>query len=243
MFQKIILIAGSLCILGALILTIAYGITVGNVIAFTAGTTFIILALFYRRFPKWLKSTVNILILTGGLFFCTITGLIIIGGNKNEVTFNEDCVLVFGCGVRGETVLPTLQSRLDKCVEYHLQNPTAPIIVSGGQGSRENISEAEAMKQYLTGKGLHPSLIIMEDQSRNTIQNIAFSKNILDAYYYGRHYSVACITSDYHALRCRQAAKKAGYDAYFYPAGVKWYLRPSAYCREVLSICKFWIFD
>ncbi|MDR2037775.1 MAG: YdcF family protein [Bacteroidales bacterium] len=239
--KKAAIITGLLLIVGATILSIAYGFTIGNAIAYAAGIILIAVGLWFHELPLRLQKTLLVLAGIGIIFFLTVTTMIIIYGNRDTVTFDEDCVLVFGCGIRGETVLPTLQSRLDKCLEYLEKNPDAIVILSGGRGRNEEIAEAEAMRRYLMQNGIYGGQIYVEDRSRSTTGNVMFSKLLLHVLFSGRDFTVACITSDYHAYRAENTMRRAKIDTRRFSAGVKWYLRPSAYCREVLSICKFWI--
>jgi uncharacterized SAM-binding protein YcdF (DUF218 family) len=232
-----ILVIGCLCILGATATTIAFGFTVGNAIAFIAGLFLIGLYFIYPKLQGCLRRWIKVVLLCGMTFMIAMMLFIGIKGTKNTATFNEDAILVLGCGIRGETPLPTMQQRLDKCLDYLQYNPGALIVVSGGQGHNEAISEAEAMKRYLIVKGVNAAHIITEDQSRNTLQNMQFSKQILDNHL-STEYSVVCITSNYHAYRAAILAAKQGLNATSYNAGTTWYLYPSAFSREILSICK-----
>jgi uncharacterized SAM-binding protein YcdF (DUF218 family) len=162
-------------------------------------------------------------------------------GTRNNTTYTEDCVLVLGCGIRGEKVLTTLQYRLDKCLEYLQHNPEALVVVSGGQDKKNAISEAAAMKRYLVSKGVDAAQIVEEDQSKNTRQNMQFSRTLLNSRLIAGNYSVVCITSDYHAYRAGNLAKKAKLKVSHYNAKTAWYLYPVAYCTETLSIFKMWI--
>lgn len=238
-WERLAILLGILCIAGALTLTIAYGFTIGNALTLCIAAVLIGLGLWIRKMPRWVQRGITVVISIGLVFFIAITSIVIRYGATNTATFTEDGVLVLGCGIRGEDVLPTLASRLDKCVEYLQQNPNVPVIVSGGQGPKEDIPEAVAMKRYLISKGIASEQIVVEDRSRNTIENLANSKPLLDSLFADRAYTVAIITSDYHAYRVTQAAEDAGLSARMYNAPVKWYLRPSAYSREALSICKF----
>ncbi len=235
------LITGLLCLLGTAILSLAYGFTIGNAISLSIGLFF---TGFYFVYPKlsvfWRRLTnVSLLVATS-----VITGMFIFigfNGFDDTVKFDEDCVLVLGCGIRGEKILPTLQLRLDKCVEYLQRNPSALVIVSGGQGRNETISEAEAMKRYLVLKGVSAEQILEENHSRNTKQNFQYSKALMDSYFSSKPYSVACITSNYHAYRAKKLSEAAGLSVVQYSSGSRWYLYPSAYFREMLSIFKMWI--
>jgi len=239
--EWIAIIVAIVCILGAGTLTIAYGFTIGNAITFIIALILIVLGMWMRKMPRWMKRCVTAIIVVGLAFFLSITGIVIRTGTKDTVSFDEDCVIILGCGIRGDVVLPTLQARLDKAMEYIKRNPEAIIIVSGGQGSKEDITEAEAMMRFLLTRGISQERIIKEEASRNTIQNLRNSKDILDRLFFGREYTSAVITSDYHAYRVGMVASDVGIDARSFNANVEWYLRPSAYSREALSVCKYWI--
>ena len=184
---------------------------------------------------------IRIICLIVGLFL--ISMFILIGTNrtKNPATFTEDCALVLGCKIKGEKILPTLKFRLDKCLEYIQKNPDALIIVSGGKGRGELVAESVAMKRYLISKGISADKIIEENQSKNTRQNMQFSKTLLDARFPSRNYSVVCITTDYHSYRADKLSAKVNLAVSQYDAKNPWYSYPIAYCRESLSIIKMWM--
>jgi vancomycin permeability regulator SanA len=239
--EKLGILAGAVFIAGACTLSIIYGFTVGNAIALCFGAMLIAIGAWFRKLPAGVRKAFIITAASGMAFFLTITAIVIVNGCRNTVTFHEDAVLVLGCGIRGETVLPTLQSRLDRCLEYLNRNPGVPVVVSGGQGRNEDIPEAEAMKRCLVQNGVVEAQIIMEDRSRDTKDNFRYSKLLLDSLFAGKNYTVACITSDYHVFRIKKTARDEELNIRVYNAAVKWYLRPSAYCREALSICKSWL--
>ena len=103
------------------------------------------------------------------------------------------------------------------------------------------MSESEAMKRYLVSKGVDAGRIIKEDQSLNTRENMLFSKKLIDAHFPSGDYSVVCITSGYHAYRAGKLAQKANLEVSHYNSKILWYIYPSAYCRETLSIIKMWL--
>lgn len=241
-FRKLGILAGILCITIALILTIAYGLTIGNLLTFIFASLLIALSVWFRKLPSIWKRIITFTIAVGILFFITITTIVIVRGAHDTVTFKEECIIVLGCGIRGEKILPTLESRLNKCIEYHSHNPQALIVVSGGQGHNEDIPEAEAMKRYLLAHNISEAQIIVEDKSRNTKENFIYSKQLLDNHFKGKAYTIACITSDYHVLRAEKIAADNGINIHSFGAGIEWYLRPSAHSREALSICYYWLF-
>ncbi|MFQ8823540.1 MAG: YdcF family protein [[Ruminococcus] lactaris] len=51
----------------------------------------------------------------------------------------------------------SLKKRLDKALEYAENNPNTVLVLSGGKGEGEDISEAEAMYDYLQYNGIPES--------------------------------------------------------------------------------------
>ena len=123
----------------------------------------------------------------------------------------KDVLIVLGCAVRGERVSLTLKLRLDAALEYLEHSPNTAVIVSGGKGDGENISEAEAMKRYLVSHGVDEGRIITEDKSTSTWENFKFSKEILDERFPGA--SAAFVTTNFHVYRAGRVAIMNGIEA------------------------------
>ena len=74
---------------------------------------------------------------------------------------------------RTHKVSKLLANRIDKAIKIYNKSKRKPVIIpSGGQGGDETISEAEAMKQYLLEHGIPEEHIILEDKSKNTMENL-----------------------------------------------------------------------
>ena len=121
-----------------------------------------------------------------------------------------DYVIIHGAGLlNGGRISKLLSQRLDKAIDIYRKDPTPPILIpSGGKGSDEVISEAEAMKQYLIEKGIPADMIIKEDRSATTFENLTNSKAIIDARE-GRKYTVL-VTSNYHVYRALRYCRRIG---------------------------------
>ena len=86
-----------------------------------------------------------------------------------------DYVMVLGAGLKnGRIPSLTLSSRLDKAKELLDANPSAKIVVCGGQGSDEAIPESQAMSTYLQERGVSASRILQDDKSSSTYENMRF---------------------------------------------------------------------
>lgn len=121
-----------------------------------------------------------------------------------------DTVIILGAKVNKDGVSKTLKLRLDKAIEYYNINKDINIIVSGGQGIDEVTTEALAMKNYLVVNGVNKENIILENEATTTLENIIFSKEIIDNRSLGDR--VLIVTSDYHLFRGRFIASILGID-------------------------------
>ena len=91
--------------------------------------------------------------------------------------------------------------------EYLTEYPGTIAIVSGGQGKGEAISEADAMAENLTARGIAPERIRRENRSTSTWENLKFS-----AEYIGDiTQPAALVTNDFHVFRSLMLGRQAGY--------------------------------
>jgi uncharacterized SAM-binding protein YcdF (DUF218 family) len=93
---------------------------------------------------------------------------------------NYDYIIILGAGLFKDWIPPILKSRIELGRKHYLlakkYNKNIKIIVSGGQGVNETIPEALAMANYLIENNIPKDDIIIENQSKNTYENIKFSK-------------------------------------------------------------------
>ncbi|GHU41662.1 membrane protein [Clostridia bacterium] len=149
---------------------------------------------------------------------------------------NCDFILVLGCGLKnGETVSPLLAGRLDRAIkQYKLGGKKASFVVSGGQGHDEKVSEAFAMKTYLLQKGIPENHIILEDKSVNTLENMSFSKKLMQEL--NPNYNCIVVTSNYHVLRAVILARSVNLNAQGVGGHTAFYYLPAAFIREYIAI-------
>lgn len=156
--------------------------------------------------PGWFIKAFSILMIIFVVSFVVIEILVTV---NMRLTPYEQCdyVIVLGCRVKGTEVSKSLRSRLDAALDYIGDNRETCIIVSGGKGNGEDISEAEAMKRYLVEHGISEDRIIMEDKSIDTSQNIQFS-----AEYIGDlQAKIGVVSNDFHLFRAKQLVKAEGF--------------------------------
>ena len=244
------------------ILILVYGIGFAMVSNFNMGV-FMVLALGVLLtvcgiWPEQIKritshgimKAVKYLIVIGLAFVIGMTGFLMYQGSVDEVTYEEDALIVLGAAVQGDRVSSILAARLNEAADYAAQNEEAVIIVSGGQGPQENLTEAAAMENYLLAKGIPQERIIKEEQATSTYENFKYSKEILDKLYGPESdeasgdekvYTCAYVTNEFHCYRAGKIAEQAGLTANGVSVRTEWWKLPVNYMRESLAVVKFWV--
>lgn len=242
---KMLTVIGIVFMLYGLILCVVSNFNTGVALIFALGILGICGGIFYNNiekltatgFFKFLKFFAVALLC---IEFLLIAFLAIYGQN-DTVNYTEDVVIVLGAGVRGEEVTPSLKFRLDKAIEYHRKNPAAFIVVTGGQGPQETVTEAFAMEKYLIANGVDKNKIIKEEKATSTAENLRFSKEMLDAYF-NDDYDTVIITNNFHIFRGTSIAKREGFNNVFHMhAGLPWYNLLPCYLRESLAVLKMFL--
>jgi uncharacterized SAM-binding protein YcdF (DUF218 family) len=152
---------------------------------------------------------------------------------------NAEFVVVLGSGLLGGgRVPPLLASRLERgraIYQALAAGGSDPVlIVSGGKGSDEQVSEAEAMAGYLVARGFPASRIRHEDQSANTEENLKRSKAIMDRLRPGARCVI--VTSSYHVFRAAMIARRLGVRGEVTGARTAGYYWPGATLREIAAV-------
>jgi uncharacterized SAM-binding protein YcdF (DUF218 family) len=153
---------------------------------------------------------------------------------------NKDYIIVLGCGLIKGKVSKLLSNRVGKAMDFGLKQSKKTgkipiLIMSGGQGPNESVSEAEAMKACAIENGYDSDSILVENKSRNTLENMRFSKSIMDGRACGKKYSCIFCTSSFHLLRSAIYARKAGMKISGIGAKTAWYYLPNAIMRENIA--------
>ena len=166
----------------------------------------------FRKLATVLRSCLLITLAIGVIIFSALQGLILIGARTEEA--QVDGLIILGAGLNGEYPSRILKSRLDMALEFMDAQEEVPIIVSGGLGPGETITEAEAMYRYLKRHGTNENRIWKEETSTNTMENLAFSlalmeENGMDT----ENATIAIVTNEFHLYRAKHLAGTLGLDA------------------------------
>ena len=175
------------------------------------------------------------------LSFAAIQLFVIQAGMHTDTADTQaDYYLVLGALVNPDgQPSAALAARCDTAADLLAANPDSKAVLCGGQGGNEPCSEADAMFAYLTEyRGVDPARLLREDQSTNTIENLANARTLIETTGGQTDYTAAVVTSDYHLARAKMLMRRAGFgDELGVPAPTphpgQWV---AVRCREYCSI-------
>ncbi|MGN0968928.1 MAG: YdcF family protein [Oscillospiraceae bacterium] len=198
-----------------------------------------------KRLHTWIKVLIA-LILAGVLAFSALLGTVLYGG-RDQINGEPEIMVILGCQVKpwGPSIL--LQDRLDKALDYLEEHPDMTVVVSGGQGPDEHISEAQAMYDYLVARGVAGDQILLEDQSHNTVQNLTYTMQLLAEEGYDTTNDMVVVSNGFHLTRVRMLWDRVcGGDYNLSTLAAPTSHVPSRlkmYIREPLALVKSFVFD
>lgn len=238
MVSLMFLLSGGLLLAAFLIPLPFINFNIGSAAGLFLGAVLILWGLLRKRAGKRLKRAVCWILGLGFSLIAVLLCFMLTGGARKPR--EEQTLVVLGCRVYGGG-RPSLMlsNRIQTAAAYLKAHPEVRCICSGGKGADEPISEAECIYRELVKAGIGEERLLLEDESENTEENLAFSRRLLEEN--GLPLSVTVVTNDFHCYRSLAYARAAGLEAYSLPAPTAGYLKPTYYLRECFAILWLWV--
>ena len=249
---RVIIVAVGVCSLPLFLipLSLSVGVNIGNATGIAVALLLVVYGLLFNIINNGIQAGLRhkvwrYFVYLAGVIAGTILVLVIVlttlmvRAMTNEPNGHETLV-VLGCRVYGEVPSLSLRERLEAAFAYLEEHPEVYCVVSGGQGDGENISEAECMYRYLTGRGIDSARIFMEDASATTRENLEFSLAVIREN--NLPVEIAIVTSEYHQYRANLVAKELGVTNTAVCGKTAKWLLPTFYIRELYGILYQWVF-
>lgn len=171
-----------------------------------------------KRKSRFIRIVLSILLIVGVLLGWLAYSIVDFG-TKDEKC-NADVAIVLGASVTDTEVSPVLRERLNHGIWLYQNGYVDYLILTGGVGEGDTLSEAYVSKQYVLSQGVPESVIFMEETSKITEENLQNAKTIMDT----QNLKTAIIVSDpLHMKRAVLMAEDYGLTAYSSPTPTSMY--------------------
>ena len=223
---------------------------IGNATGIVVFTCFILLGLFWKRFkalvirfrkkkPGRIITDIAAALIAFTVILVIIESICMIRGAIKKPDGTET-VVVLGSRVHASGPSLMTKARLDAAIEFMNKYPDSKCVLSGGQGPDEPFSEARGMAEYMLGKGISRDRLFLEDKSRDTYENLQFSKAIIEKE--GLNPKISIVSNEFHLYRAGLIAKKLDLQYTTIPGKSLMILFPAYYIRELYAIIAQWVF-
>jgi uncharacterized SAM-binding protein YcdF (DUF218 family) len=161
----------------------------------------------------YLRQAVGLLVLGAAIIY-TVALVLVLVASQHDERRTADAIVVLGAAQYNGRPSPVLRARLDHALGLYQEGLAPLIVVTGGVGPGDTISEALVGRRYLMAHAVPPESVVAQPQGRTT----AASMTAVSHWLHARGARRALLVSDpFHLFRLRLEARRTGLEAYTSP--------------------------
>ncbi len=163
----------------------------------------------YRQRRVWLGITSLALL----LWICSL-GAVLTWALQDDAQ-RVDAIIVMGAAQYRGKPSPALRTRLDHAITLWQRGLAARMLLTGGIGTGDSISEAAVGRQYVMTRGVPDSAILLDNEGRSSAQSLRVAADLMKAH---RLRSAIAVSEPFHMLRLEILGRRLGLDLHTSPA-------------------------
>lgn len=165
------------------------------------------------RIVRGLLKSLGFLLLAAGIAFTVALVFVLVVSQQDERR-PADAIVVLGAAQYNGRPSPVLKARLDHAADLYRDKLAPRIIVTGGVGRGDTMSEAAVSRRYLLWRGVRNTAIVVQPQGRSTYTSMTVVARWLQL---RRLSSVILVSDPFHMCRLRLEARRTRLTAYTSP--------------------------
>ncbi|MGC9024979.1 MAG: YdcF family protein [Chloroflexia bacterium] len=130
---------------------------------------------------------------------------------RQEELVPAEAIVVLGAAQWNGRPSPVLQARLDRAIALYRQGYAPLLVLTGGSIAGDPFSEASAGRAYALAQGVPAEAILVEENSRSTVENLREAWKLLAP---RRAYSILLVSDPFHMGRALAIARDLGFQAH-----------------------------
>jgi len=153
-------------------------------------------------------------VIVAPLLVYSLAFLAVVFASRQDQRRLVNAIVVLGAAQYNGKPSPVLRARLDHALELYQEGLAGTMVVTGGIGEGDRVSEATVGRQYLVGHGVPDSAVVVCPDGRSTQASI---RSVAE--WAGEHgvRSVLLVSDPFHMLRLHLEARRASLEAYTSP--------------------------
>jgi uncharacterized SAM-binding protein YcdF (DUF218 family) len=146
------------------------------------------------------------------------TVALIIAAGARPALRRADAIIVLGAAQYNGRPSPVLQARLDHAIALFKRGLARKLVVTGGVGRGDTVSEGEVARRYAESKGIPATAIMVDKRGVTSAESMAAAGTLLNANKRSTAPTALIVSDSYHMLRLELLALKSGIQPYRAPA-------------------------
>lgn len=165
-----------------------------------------------RRFWLALRIVLGLLLFAAAAWVLVVGAIYLYG--VREGARPADAIVVLGAAQYNGRPSPVLRARLDHAIELYERGIAPTLIMTGGVGVGDTVSEAVVSRRYAIQRGVPPEAILTERGGLRSIQSMEAVQRLMAA---NGLESAVLVSDPFHMLRLRLLALRVGIPAHSSP--------------------------
>lgn len=140
-----------------------------------------------------------------GLYLASF--LAVVAVSRQDQREPTDAIVVLGAAQYNGKPSPVLRARLDHALALYQEGLAPTVVVTGGIGDGDKVSEATVGRQYLVSHGMPERAVVVRPEGRSTQSSI---RSVALWATEHRVHRVLLVSDPFHMLRLRLEADRSG---------------------------------
>lgn len=154
------------------------------------------------------------LLLLAAVIIYTVALVMVLVVSQQDERQPADAIVVLGAAQYNGRPSPVLRARLDHALGLYRERLAPLVVVTGGVGRGDTLSEATVARRYLIYHGVPAHAVVAQSEGRTTMA----SMTAVNAWLRGRGLRRVILVSDpFHMFRLRLEARRTALEAYTSP--------------------------
>jgi uncharacterized SAM-binding protein YcdF (DUF218 family) len=162
---------------------------------------------------RHLSQALGLLLLAAAIGYTVALAMVLVVSQQDDRR-PVDAIIVLGAAQYNGRPSPVLRARLDHALGLYRDGLAQVVVVTGGVGLGDTISEALVGKRYLAAHGIPVEAIIAQPQGRTTMASMTAVAQWLRRRGLQR---VLLVSDPFHMFRLRLEARRTALEAYTSP--------------------------
>ncbi|HEX6616126.1 MAG TPA: YdcF family protein [Gemmatimonadales bacterium] len=160
-----------------------------------------------------MRRALFLVLVLAGMAYTVALGMVLVTSQVDQRR-PVDVIVVLGAAQYNGRPSPVLKARLDHALALYRERTAPLVIVTGGVGRGDTISEAEVGRHYLVAHGVPADSVVAQREGRTTMASMSAVAEWLRPRGLRR---VVLVSDPFHMFRLRLEARRTALQAYTSP--------------------------